>query len=134
MTGMLPNRDTTLVEADLRARQVIHGPFQLRMLGEWTPRMRDALVQALAPVFVTKSEEWGVAAFDDRLPTVPVMMLGMPKEFLPATPNGCLMGFTATSPSVGPKLLTVAFRSLPHSHTVSQIREAFQRALNGVAL
>jgi hypothetical protein len=135
LIGQLPNRDTSLTEAELRARQVVHGAFRLRMQGDWTPRLRDALVRALAPIFDAKGEAWGLAPFDDRLPSIPVVMLDIPGEFRPTTPaTGCLMGFTALSASVGPKLLTVAFRSFPQKHAASQIREAFQKALDSVAL
>jgi len=133
--GELPNRDTILTEAKLRARTALDPCFRLRMCATFehlvddgrTPlddstkkwmrvgeaermRIRDSMVAELAPLFAERAAAWGVAPFAHDA-------LG-------------LVTFAASNERIEPQELHVAFAAPPAANVRDEVQAALQRALD----
>jgi hypothetical protein len=134
LTGELPNRDTFLAEARLRARTVVTAMFRIRMraayehviddgravleprVKKWMRvgeaermRIRDTLTTTLGEVFAQNHEAWSLGDFSH---------------------DGGYQTFSASSERIEPQDVDVAFRAPPPPEVQAAVQGAVQSALD----
>lgn len=132
--GELPNRDTLLAEAKLRARTVVNGSFRLRMLAAWEhliddgrttldartrkwmrvgeaerARVRDSVSAELTTLFADKGAAWGLSPFVHDL---------------------AYESFFASNERFEPQELDLVFAQPPNQAVRESVQQAFQSALD----
>lgn len=134
LTGELPNRDTYLAEARLRARAVVSAMFRVRMratfehviddgkieleprVKKWMRvseaeriRIRDAVTTSLAEVFTQNEEAWSLGEFSH---------------------DGGYQTFSASNERIEPQDVDVAFRAPPTAAVQAEVQAAVQSAID----
>jgi len=147
LKGELPNRDTYVSEAKLRARNVVGDSFRLRMkatlehlvddgkvqldpqMKRWMrvseagrTRVRDAVAKDLAEFFTTDGAALPLATFRHDLPSEAFGGVGQT--------GSRLITFHAQTERMEPQELTVSFSSNPSVTARACVQKAFQDAMD----